>query len=44
MPAPNGFWLYRVDAKGQDGPATWETLPWPARRILFKQRLHYVMP
>lgn len=40
MSVENGYWLYRLDAKGQDAQADWDTLPWPARRILFRQVLN----
>lgn len=35
----NGYWLYRLDTKGQDAPADWDTLPWPDRRICFRHVL-----
>jgi hypothetical protein len=40
IPVENGYWLYRIDTKGQDASADWDTLPWPARRILFRQVLN----
>lgn len=40
----NGYWIYRLDAKGQDLPADWDTLPWPARRILFRRALLETTP
>lgn len=35
----NGFWVYRLDARGQDARAPWDALPWEARRILFRDAL-----
>lgn len=43
VPVENGYWVYRLDAKGQEGPAAWDHLPWPARRILFKDALEKVL-
>lgn len=37
----NGYWIYRLDAKGRERSNRWEELPWPARRILFRQFLNY---
>jgi len=39
----NGYWVYRLDAKGRERSNRWEKLPWPARRILFKQFLSSFM-
>ncbi|MEW6593523.1 MAG: family 10 glycosylhydrolase [Thermodesulfobacteriota bacterium] len=43
MPVENGYWLYLLDAKGQEKAAAWDTLPWPARRILFKRHVDRIM-
>jgi uncharacterized lipoprotein YddW (UPF0748 family) len=36
---PNGYWVYRVDAKGGGEKVTLAELPWPARRALLREEL-----
>lgn len=43
MATENGYWVYRLDAQGQDAPADWNKLPWPARRLLFRLALDAAM-
>ncbi|MDA8165052.1 MAG: hypothetical protein M0017_08480, partial [Desulfobacteraceae bacterium] len=35
----DGFWCYQVTAKGEPATMAFADLPWPARRILFRERL-----
>ena len=35
----NGYWFYKIIKKGEEETAHYADIPWPARRILFRQKI-----
>jgi len=40
----NGCWVYRMESKGEGVSAPVDELPWPERRLLFRQALEEKAP